>query len=75
MTWWKLENRFNKKTRAKRLSDIHGVVNPDVANNTHSVLPYIERWEERIQGLDEKDRPNEDMKMALIAKICLKKLQ
>ena len=51
------------------------MVNPEPAKQMSEVFPCIERWEERLQRLDDKERPTEDMQLALLSRICPKQLQ
>ena len=51
------------------------MVNPERAKTANDILPLIERWEERVQRLPSDKRPYQDMQMALLSRMCTKRMQ
>ena len=54
---------------------MQGVLSPEPAKSLGEVMGHIERWEEKVGRLDEGNELTNNMKAALIGKLCPKKLR
>ena len=60
---WRLEQRYNKMSRSRKLNDLHHILNPENAKNVGDILGAIERWKSVFSDYHLKSAPHMTCKL------------
>ena len=73
--WQRLQGRFDPRSNARDLVETQKTIRPPQCNSLSEVLPALERWEESLRHMNDRNRPSELIKMGIVIGVCPGKLQ